>query len=267
MTFSEAEVVRDTAGKFAEKTGTAPDISVTPPKKTYIYRVEGDDHETVDVEASSEDEAIDLAADLFEERYGDDDEDSGDVRDILAVKAVYEGDIDAFDDEWVRVTPGKHFHDPSYEHVSGRYAGYEVKNFKRLPIGMEGNGFTASIWRDGKRVMLVENQGNGGANVYTDLSDPSGPARHRGPEVERFQKAAVEMYGPNHHESDDSLVTFVQWGSEIDKAARKNNWSRAEVVEAAVADYVQAMEQNGVEPSEVEMAALRDPSTISRLID
>lgn len=274
MTFSETDVVRDTAGKFAEKTGSAPDISVTVPKKTYIYRIEGDDHETEDVEASSEAEALELAAQLFEERYSgdeegdeDDDYEPVDVRDILTVKAIYDGDIDGYDDEWTRVIPGKHFHDPNYVHVPGRYAGYELKNFKRLPIGMEGNGFTASLWRDGKRVMLVENQGNGGANVYTDISDAKTPTRHRGPEIERFQKTASEMYGPNRFESDDALVTFISWASEVDKATRKNGWSRDEVVESVVQDYRQEMERNHVEADETEIAALRDPSVISRLVD
>lgn len=271
MTFSETDVVRDASGKFTEKTGSAPDISVTVPKKTYIYRVEGDDHETEDVEASSEAEALDNAAELFAGRYFDPDEDDyatpEQVREYLTVKAIYEGDIDGYDDEWTRVTPGKHFHDPSYVHVPGRYAGYELKNFKRLPIGMEGNGFTASLWRDGKRVMLVENQGNGGANVYTDISDAKMPTRHRGPEIERFQKAASEMYGPNRFESDDALVTFISWASEVDKAARKNGWSRDEVVESVVQDYRQEMERNYVEADETEIAALRDPSIISRLVD
>ena len=271
MTFSETDVVRDAAGKFSEKTGSAPDISVTVPKKTYIYRVEGDDHETEDVEASSEAEALDRAAELFAGQYFDPDEDDyatpEQVRDYLTVKAIYEGDIDDYDDEWTRVTPGKHFHDPNYAHVPGRYAGYELKNFKRLPIGMEGNGFTASLWRDGKRVMLVENQGNGGANVYTDISDAKTPTRHRGPEIERFQKAASEMYGPNRFESDDALVTFISWASEVDKAARKNGWSRDEVVESVVQDYRQEMERNCIEADETEIAALRDPSIISRLVD
>ena len=44
MSFNEAEVNRAADGRFIEKTGSAPDISVTVPKKTYIYRVEGDDH-------------------------------------------------------------------------------------------------------------------------------------------------------------------------------------------------------------------------------
>lgn len=270
MTFNEADVVRDHAGKFTDKTGTAPDISVSLPK-TYIYRIEGDDHETEDVEASSEAEALDNAAELFADRYFDPDEDDyatpEQVREYLTVKAIYEGDINGYDDEWTRVTPGKHFHDPSYVHVPGRYAGYELKNYKRLPIGMEGNGFTASLWRDGKRVMLVENQGNGGANVYTDLSDAKTPMRHRGPEIERFQRTASEMYGPNRHESDDALVNFIQLGGEVDRATRKNGWARDEVVENVIRDYTSALGDTQIPGLESEIAALRDPSVISRLID
>jgi hypothetical protein len=273
MTFSETDVVRDAAGKFSEKTGSAPDISVTPPKKTYIYRVEGDDHETEDVEASSEEEALNIAAELFEERYSGDEEDDDDdseptdVRDLLFVKAVYEGDINDYDDEWTKVTPGKHFHDPNYEHVAGRYAGYEVKNYRKLPIGMEGGAFTASIWRDGKRVMLVENAGNGGANTYTDLSSPKTPLRHRGEEIDRFKKTASAMYGPDKYESDDALFAFVQLGSEVDRLARINGWSRTETAEAMAEDYEKQMAEFGSKADEVELAALRDPSIISRLTD
>jgi hypothetical protein len=69
------------------------------------------------------------------------------------------------------------------------------------------------------------------------------------------------MYGPNHYESDDTLVSFIQMGTEIDKAAQKNGWPRHEFVESVMKD---SQEMNsGVEA--VEFDALRDPSIISRL--
>lgn len=266
MTFSETNVNRETDGKFAEKTGSAPDAGVAAsltPKPTYIYRIEGDDHETEDVEASSEEEAIEIAAERFEERYGDDEEGDEDedyeptnVRDNLTVRAIYKGDIDDYDDEWVKVEPGKMFPDPSYVHTPGQYGGYEVKNYKELPIGMEGGAFTASIWRDGKRAMLVENSGDGGANVYTDVTDPKQPRRHRGPAVEEFTSAASAIYGPDTLESDDAFFGLALMGGQLDKAAVKNNWPRDEVIAANL---------EGNYLSDVEKDILRDPSLISRI--
>lgn len=258
MTFSETNVNRDTDGKFSEKTGSAPTIALDV-KPTYIYRIEGDDHETEDVEATSEEEALDAAAEAFAGHYFDPDEDDyaspEQVRDMLRVKAVYKGDINDYDDEWVKVEPGKMLPNPDYVHKPGQYAGYEVKNYKELPIGMEGGAFTASIWSGGKRVMLVENSGDGGPNAYTDISDPKKPTRHRGPAVEEFVSTASAIYGPDTPESDDALFGLALMGGQLDKAAQKNNWPRDEVVAAN-------LEGNYLD--EVDKDILRDPSIISR---
>lgn len=71
-----------------------------------LWLVEGDDHEVKLVEAISEDEAIELAADLFEEQYDDDDEDGHDVRDILTIAGTFRGDIDGYSDEYTFVPSG-----------------------------------------------------------------------------------------------------------------------------------------------------------------
>jgi len=70
-----------------------------------IWLIEGDDHEVKLVEATTEEEAIDKAAELFEEQYdeGDEDEDEDyeptDVRDLLSVAGTFRGDIDGYSDE------------------------------------------------------------------------------------------------------------------------------------------------------------------------
>lgn len=72
-----------------------------------IWLIEGDDHEVKLVEAVTEEEAIDKAAELFEEQYDDegdeDDEDEErepvDVRDLLSVAGTFRGDIDGYSDE------------------------------------------------------------------------------------------------------------------------------------------------------------------------
>lgn len=73
-----------------------------------IWLIEGDDHELKLVEATTEEEALDKAAELFEEQYDDDDDDDEeddedrqptDVRDFLAVAGTFRGDIDGYSDE------------------------------------------------------------------------------------------------------------------------------------------------------------------------
>lgn len=72
-----------------------------------IWLIEGDDHEVKLVEATTEEEAIDKAAELFEEQYDDegDDDDEGedrdpiDVRELLSVAGTFRGDIDGYSDE------------------------------------------------------------------------------------------------------------------------------------------------------------------------
>lgn len=68
-----------------------------------IWLVEGDDHEMKLVEATSEEQAIELAADFFEEQYDDDDDDEDreptDVRDFLSIVGTFRGDIDGYSDE------------------------------------------------------------------------------------------------------------------------------------------------------------------------
>ena len=43
---------------------------------------------------------------------------------------------------------------------------YEVKNVRNLSGGLEGDGFSAAIYRDGKKIGSAVDQGNGGAISY-----------------------------------------------------------------------------------------------------
>ena len=93
---------------LAASEGTAIEEFPKPqePGEEIVWLIEGDDHEVKLVEATTEEEAIEKAAELFEEQYDDeDDEDEGedrdptDVRDFLSVAGTFRGDIDGYSDE------------------------------------------------------------------------------------------------------------------------------------------------------------------------
>lgn len=71
------------------------------PGEVIVWLIEGDDREFELVEAATEEEALDIAADRFSDRYDDDDEDedNDDVRDLLTVAGTFRGDADGYTDE------------------------------------------------------------------------------------------------------------------------------------------------------------------------
>lgn len=168
---------------------------------------------------------------------------------------------------WAEGTPGRFAHDPEYVHAPGRYAGYEVKNFRSLPIGSEGGAFTASIYREGKRVMTVENDGNGGMDTFTDLSGEH-PTRHRGPELTRFAQAGRRMF-PDTYEADSEMVQFVLWAKDVDNAVGTAPPEKRQAFLDEVAQAGKEMEAEGAGYSIPErwMSAAADPSTISKLAE
>lgn len=71
-----------------------------------LWLIEGDDHEVKLVEAVTEEEAIERAAELFEEQYSDDedeDDEPSDVRDFLVVAGTFRGEIGGYTDEFTFV--------------------------------------------------------------------------------------------------------------------------------------------------------------------
>lgn len=173
--------------------------------------------------------------------------------------------IGAKPDVELKATPGDLVHDPDYTHKPGVYGGYEIKNYRDLRMGREGGAFMASIYRDGKRVMLAENTGNGGANTYTDLTNPKSPSRYYGPEITRYEAFATKALdaNPAFPENSDSWLAFHQWAADIDKTAVKNGWSREAAIEGNLKAALDLPEY--AQPSEREQAILRDPSIISKL--
>ncbi|WP_143015807.1 hypothetical protein [Microbacterium sp. 77mftsu3.1] len=79
--------------------------------ESIVWLIEGDDHETELVEAVTEDEALDIAAERFEDRYGaerdeDDEDEDYDVRDYLNIVGTFRGDIDDTDE--LTFVPSEH---------------------------------------------------------------------------------------------------------------------------------------------------------------
>jgi hypothetical protein len=114
----------------------------------------------------------------------------------------------------------------------GSLGGYEIKAYKSHGAGREGGGFTANIYRDGKKVLVVSNTGNGGPNDYEDAATGR---RHSGKELEGFQAMALKAFPDKPFEAEDGFVEFVKWHGDIDKSIAKNDWPRDEVVEENIA--------------------------------
>ncbi|AUG29498.1 hypothetical protein CXR34_08605 [Microbacterium hominis] len=74
-------------------------IEVIPTGPATVWLVEGDDHEYELVEACSEDEALDIAADQLKDRYGDEEDgEDYDPRDSLTIVGAFTGDPDDTDE-------------------------------------------------------------------------------------------------------------------------------------------------------------------------
>lgn len=116
--FDETQHPRSAAGTFTDKPQSAPDIVLDAgprpqePGEVIVWLIEGDDHEFERVEAVTEAEAINTAAERFEERYvdhGDEEDDAfrgEDLRDSLVIAGTFRGDIDGYSDEFEFVPYG-----------------------------------------------------------------------------------------------------------------------------------------------------------------
>jgi len=116
---------------------------------------------------------------------------------------------------------------------------YEVKNVKSFR-GREGYGFNASLYRDGKRVAHVDDEGNGGCYRYHWLDWEAGrveiPTTVNGKDfmlkVTREQKAFMEhvkaagKYGD--FEPEDSCVAELVDEYEANKQYKK--WCKKSIV-------------------------------------
>lgn len=97
--------------------------------------------------------------------------------------------------------------------------GYEVRGFQTHRRGMEGGGFSASVYR-------------GGANMLTDLTTKG---RHQGPEITRLVTTAEQVYGPDVYAPDERFVILVLANADLDDAGPEQ-WPAA--VEAPISQML-----------------------------
>jgi len=113
------------------------------------------------------------------------------------------------------------------ERKPGQLGGYELKGFKTLNTGMEGGAFTASIYKDGRRAILVSYDGNGGNYTYTDAATGR---RHMGEAIDEFiefaKKATEQSFEPEDH-----LIGVLAYLRDVEKMAVKGGLNRDEVME------------------------------------
>jgi hypothetical protein len=95
--WDETRVRRDPRGKFDEKQQSAAEVELT-------WVVEGDDHEVEVVQAPTQEEAASIVADVFNERYGDEDDASFYEPEDFEVLGAFDGD-DSDDEEDRRYLP------------------------------------------------------------------------------------------------------------------------------------------------------------------
>ncbi|WAC50366.1 hypothetical protein [Frigoribacterium sp. SL97] len=140
---------------------------------------------------------------------------------------------------------------PARPRKPGQLGPYELKNYKRHSAGMEGGGFTASLYRDGKRVVAVSNDGNGGSHRYVSVTGDHS-------EVTKFQAFANKALELGGDDSEDLLIENMAYLTDIEKLAAKNGWDRDEVLE----ENLVADSATEYPLSERERAILRDPSIL-----
>ena len=84
----------ENAGQFREKPNSEPERALQQPGESLVWAVEGDDHEVELMEATTPDEALELAGDAFRNRY----DDEGYSDDLLSVVGAFRGNIDETDE-------------------------------------------------------------------------------------------------------------------------------------------------------------------------
>ena len=144
------------------------------------------------------------------------------------------------------------------------FGGYELRGYKSAGQGMEGTIWSATIYRDGKAVLTILNDGNGGSFRFT--SKASGMP-HYSDEQKTFEAQALKFHptltdpsnGTYDLTADGAGEIFAEtlvFSAELDKFAKKYNTTR----EVAVDDHVKA----GV-ITEAERALFASPESIERI--
>ena len=98
---------------------------------------------------------------------------------------------------------------------------YEVRKYKAFPITHEPNHFQAEVWKDGVKILIASNSGEGGSNDYRTISG----GRNGGDLDQFFDDAkawAAAMDCPSLMEPEGSWVEWAAVGKKYGETAYDN---------------------------------------------
>jgi hypothetical protein len=105
-------------------------------------------------------------------------------------------------------------------YVPGTVGGYTIKNYKEHRAGREGGGYTATIYKDGKRVLLVSNEGNGGPDRVETARKDVGYDREAEEAFVNTARSVMDGRAEGYFEPDmfiGTLVIVADWQKHADK--------------------------------------------------
>lgn len=133
------------------------------------------------------------------------------------------------------------------------FGGYELRGYKTAGRGMESRIWTATVYRDGKAVVHITDDGNGGDLRLVDKA--SGQA-HYSDEISKF-KAQAEKYMPEYqHFADGVFAEFLHISAQMDKIARDNGIAKQDVYDDHLAAGIITDEEHKL---------LSDPNSVARI--
>ena len=117
-------------------------------------------------------------------------------------------------------------------YVPGTLGGYGIKTYRAHRAGSEGGGFTAGLYREGKRVLNVSNDGNGGSNLYRSVSG-AGPNEQAA--FNAVARRIIGSGGDGYFDPDQAVELILKVG-QIQRFADAADMPYADVVVATLAD-------------------------------
>jgi hypothetical protein len=150
----------------------------------------------------------------------------------------------------------------------GQLGGYEIKSYKALATG----AFTATIWRDGKKVLSVSNDGRGGPNRYDrpfstakaapETTEQMIATRNAATTEEKaFHDMAQKALGDGYAEQEDIFIDVILWNADIEKHAGRYGYTRDSVVEGEI---LRRESESPYPLTEEEKTLLRNPDWLDQ---
>lgn len=123
---------------------------------------------------------------------------------------------------------------PSLGNGRTTFTGYELRKYRVLGHGAAGEAWTATIYREGAKAVVVTDDGNGDGPQFIALGDSMDRSAK---EMAAFRFLSTDLFG-NTKEAAGKFAATLKLSADIDQHAAEEGISRPE----AVWDYVQAEE-------------------------